>query len=93
MTDPPKRQGPAGTPPSQGRQFKPSQLELADGVRLSLRADGSIAQLDAHGATTHSWKPDEVGWPDQALRFGLHPQALTVAPHDHRHQGTKPRRW
>jgi hypothetical protein len=24
--------------------------------------------------------PDDPEWPDQALRFGLHPQAPTVTP-------------
>ncbi len=92
MTDPPEQHEPT-RPTSRGRRYKPNELALADGGRLSLHADGSIHQLDAHGATTQAWKPDDAGWPDQALRFGLHPQALTVAPHDHRHQGTKPRRW
>jgi hypothetical protein len=41
---------------------------------------------------THSWLPDDPEWPDQAIRFGLHPQAPTVTPPGRRGRGTKPPR-
>ena len=91
MTDEPGRRQRDGTPAPRGRRFRPQELELADGGKLALRADGSIEHLDAQGATTESWTPDHPGWPDHAIRFGLHSQAPTVAPHG-RVQGTRPPR-
>jgi hypothetical protein len=74
-----------------GRRFKPQALELEDGSKLVLGADGSIDHIDEHGSKMHSWSPDDPKWPDRAIRFGLHPQARTVAPHG-QVQGTKPPR-
>ena len=75
-----------------GRRFKRHELELADG-KLVLNIDGSIEQIGADDSVTHSWMPDDPEWPDQALRFGLHPQAPTVTPTARRAQGTKAPRW
>lgn len=92
MTDEPGRQEPRPTSRTRGRRFKPQILELADGSKLVLSADGSIEQVDERGSVTHRWLPDDPAWPDEAIRFGLHPQAPTVAPHG-RVQGTRlPRR-
>jgi hypothetical protein len=76
----------------QGRRFKPHELGLPDGGRLVLHADGSIAHVDALGSVTRTWAPDDPEWPDHALRFGVHPQAPTVAPTGRRVQDTRPPR-
>jgi hypothetical protein len=91
MTDKPGGREPSRTPATRGRRFKPHALELADGGRLILAADGSIDHLDDHGTSTHRWTPDDPEWPGQAIRFGLHPQAPTVTPQGPV-QGTKPPR-
>lgn len=91
MTDEPGRQEPPQKPGTTGRRFKPNTLKLADGGKLVLAADGSIDHLDDQGTRMHRWTPDDPGWPDQAIRFGLHPQALTVTPQGPV-QGTKPPR-
>ena len=91
MTDEPRGRKPSRSPATRGRRFKPHALELADGGRLILSADGSIDRLDDHGSTTHSWTPDDPEWPDQAIRFRLYPQAPTVTPQGPV-QGTKPPR-
>jgi len=75
-----------------GRRFKRHELALADGGRLVLDIDGSIEHVDENGRPTHSWTPDDPNWPDQAIRFGLHPQAPTVTPPGRRVRGTKPPR-
>jgi len=76
-----------------GRRFKRHELGLADGGRLVLDIDGSIDHVDDHGSTTRSWTPDDPEWPDQAIRFGLYPQARTVTPPGRHVRGTKPPRW
>ena len=75
------------------RRFKRHELGLADGGRLVLDIDGSIDHVDDHGSVTHSWTPDDPEWPDQAIRFGLYPQARTVTPPGRHVRGTKPPRW
>ena len=75
-----------------GRRFRRHELELADGSKLVLGVDGSIDRLDADGVTTQSWAPDDPAWPDQAIRFGLHPQAPTVRPQERGLPGTRPPR-
>ena len=72
-----------------GRRYRRHVVELAGSGRLVLGVDGSIQRFDAAGATTDVWTPDDPGWPDQALRFGIRPQAMTVAPHVRRDQGSK----
>ena len=70
-------------PPAQaprGRRYRRHELELADGSRLVLGVDGTIVHLEADGSTTRSWLPEDPEWPDQAIRFGLRPQAPTVTP-------------
>ncbi len=81
-----------GPPPRAAADFRRHELELADGGRLVLDTDGSIVRTDALGTRTHAWTPDDPEWPDQAIRFGLHPQASTVAPQHRGDQGTKPAR-
>lgn len=79
-------------PVPSGRRYRRHELELADGGRLVLGVDGTIDQLHPDGSTTHSWIPDDPRWPDQAIRFGLHPQTPTVTPQGRRVQGTRPPR-
>lgn len=92
MTDEPGGRGPSRTPATRGRRFKPHEIELADGSRLVLSKDGSIDHIDDHGSRVHRWKPDDPEWPDQAIRFGLHPQAPTSTPQGRYIQETKPPR-
>ncbi len=77
---------------ARGHRFRHHELELVDGGKLVLGIDGSIDHLDVAGATTESWAPDDPAWPDQAIRFGLRPQAPTVRPHDRGVPGTRPAR-
>lgn len=91
MTSEAGGQEPAPSPVARGRRFKPHELRLAEGGRLILGVDGAIDQLDAHGATIQHWSVDHPEWPDQAIRFGLFPQARTVTPHG-QVPGTKPPR-
>ena len=91
MTDELSGREPPRTPATRGRRFKPNGLDLADGGRLVLGADGSIDRIDDHGSRMRRWTPDDPEWPDQAIRFGLHPQAPTVRPQGPV-QGTKPPR-
>jgi hypothetical protein len=93
MTDEFTGQGPARSPAPPRRRFKRREIQLADGARLVLDVDGSIRHLDDHGATTRTWKPDDPEWSREAIRFGVHPQVPTVAPHGRRVPGTKPSRW
>lgn len=69
-----------GSPAAHGRRFKRRELELADGGKLVLNADGSIAQLDGDGKPTQEWAPADPEWPSHAIRFGLFPQDATVPP-------------
>jgi hypothetical protein len=91
MTDEPSERVPQATPATRGRRFKTRELDVADGGRLVLSVDGSIDHIDERGTTKHSWKLDDPGWPDQAIRFGLYPQARTATPHG-QVQGSKPPR-
>jgi hypothetical protein len=92
MNDELVRPEPSRTATPHGRRFRRHELELADGGRLVLGVDGSIDRMDALGSKTHSWTTDDPEWPDQAIRFGLHPQAPTVTPQGRRVQGPKPPR-
>jgi hypothetical protein len=91
MTDEPGGRKPSRTPATSNRRFKPHEIALADG-RLVLGRDGSIEHIDDQGSRVHRWTPDDPGWPDQAIRFGLHPQARTVTPQGRNVQGPKPPR-
>jgi hypothetical protein len=93
MNDEPARQPPPRAAARRGRGFRRHELELPDGSRLLLRVDGSIDHVDADGATTRSWAPDDPEWPDQAIRFGLRPQPPTVRPQDGHVPGTRPPSW
>jgi hypothetical protein len=57
---------------------------LPDGGKLRLGADGTIVRLSADGTTAGSWLPGEPEWAGLAIRFGLRPEPLTVAPHSQR---------
>ena len=71
---------PSPSPAAHGRRFKHRELDLADGAKLILKADGSISQVDASGAPTQTWDPADPDWASHAIRFGLFPQDATVAP-------------
>ncbi len=71
------------------RRYRHHVIDLADGGKLVLSADGSIERSDAAGTSTNVWATEDPGWPDQALRFGIRPQATTVAPRVRRDQGSK----
>jgi hypothetical protein len=92
MTDEPVVREPSRTPATRSGRFKPHEIGLADDGRLVLGRDGSIEHIDAHSARVHRWEPDDPGWPDQAIRFGLHPQARTITPQGRSVQGSKPPR-
>jgi len=92
MNDEPVGRDPQRLPAGRGRRFKRRGLDLANGERLVLGVDGTIARLDEAGSTIHSWAPNDPAWPDQAIRFGLHAQARTVTPQGRRVQAMKPPR-
>ncbi len=77
-------------PSAAGRRFKRRELSLAEGGKLILRGDGSILQTDAAGETTGTWVAGDPDWARYAIRFGLQPQALTVAPHGRREPDPRP---
>ncbi len=81
---------PRGTPARGRRRFRRRELRLADGGSLVLTVDGSIDQVADDGTTTHSWAPDDPDWPRHALRFGLHPQGVTVTPHGRQRWDMRP---
>ena len=62
------------------RTYRPRRVPLTDGETLALRLDGTIDQLDAEGAVTASWKPDDAAWGSRAIRFGLHQSPRTIHP-------------
>jgi hypothetical protein len=78
-TDPDPTQS-SPNPAAHGRRFKHRELELPDGGKLVLYADGSIAQLGADGTRTQKWSSDDPEWASHAIRFGLFPQDATVPP-------------
>jgi hypothetical protein len=82
---------PRATPAHSRRRFKRRELRLADGGSLVLTAGGSIDHVADDGTTTHSWAPDDDDWPRQALRFGVHPQGVTIAPHGRQRDMPPPR--
>lgn len=93
MSDEPSPPVPAPTPAHRARRYRRRELPLADGGRLVLRADGAIEHLGAAGAATQTWTPDDPAWADQAIRFGLRPQAPTVRPDGRRGRGPNPPAW
>jgi hypothetical protein len=69
---------------SGGRRFRRRVIELAEGGKLILDADGSISQLNSAGEAVARWASDDVEWPRHAIRFGLLPQDRTTPPADDR---------
>ena len=92
MNDALDQQEPSPARAPRGRRYRRHELQLADGGKLVLGVDGTIAHLDAEGSTTRSWVPDDPEWAGHALRFGLRPPAPTVAPQGRGVQATKPPR-
>jgi hypothetical protein len=76
---------------ARSRRFRRRELQVAGRGTLVLDVDGSIHQLDDRGTTIRTWEPTDPEWPSEAIRFGLHAQAPTVAPHG-RVPDTKPPR-
>ena len=62
------------------RRFRPRRLRLAEGATLVLRGSGAIEKVDAAGETVRTWAIGDPEWPGVAIRFGLHPSDVTVAP-------------
>ena len=95
-TDPnPTQSSPSQASPSpaaHGRRFKRRELQLAEGGKLVLGADGSITQLDADGKPTETWAPSDPDWARHAIRFGLYPQDATVPPTGRYVEGIRPPR-
>jgi hypothetical protein len=67
-----------------GRRYRRHELALPDGAKLRIGVDGTIVRIDADGSTKGSWAVADPDWPNQAIRFGLHPQAPTVKPRGQR---------
>ena len=80
------------SPAAHGRRFKRRELQLAEGGKLVLGADGSITQLDADGKPTETWAPSDPDWARHAIRFGLYPQDATVPPTGRYVEGMRPPR-
>lgn len=71
-------------PTGASRRYRRRKLELPEGGQLVLHGNGSISQTDAAGETVGTWAAGEPDWARHAIRFGLMPQAETVAPHGRR---------
>lgn len=80
------------SPATHGRRFKRRKVKLADGGRLDLNTDGSIALVDGAGIIMQSWAPADQEWARHAIRFGLYPHGETIAPDGRSVAGTKPPR-
>jgi hypothetical protein len=76
--------GPAIGDHGRRRRYRRHELALPDGGTLRLGVDGTIVRLEADGSTTRSWAVADPDWPNQAIRFGLRPEAPTVTPHGQR---------
>jgi hypothetical protein len=63
---------------------------VPDGGKLVLHPDGSITQLDGAGTTVARWTTGDPDWARNAIRFGVLPQAPTIAPPDSRTAESKP---
>jgi hypothetical protein len=57
---------------------------------LALHGDGTIEHVDAGGVTVERWTTADPAWPTHAIRFGLHPSPVTVAPSGRDVPGSKP---
>ena len=71
-------------------RYKPREIGLAGGGKLTLHPDGSISLVDGAGASSGAWAPGDPDWASHAIRFGLQPQAETVAPHGRRAPDPRP---
>lgn len=69
-------------------RYKRRELELPDGGKLVLDADGSIIQTASDGSTMHAWSSDDPQWAERAFRFGIRSGRTTVTPRDRDDQGT-----
>jgi hypothetical protein len=78
-------------PTTAARHYKRREIALAEGGKLVLNGDGSISQIDAAGEAVETWAVDAAEWSVHAIRFGLQPQATTVAPHGRRVAEPRPR--
>jgi hypothetical protein len=80
MSTEPDPTQPAPSPAAHGRRYKRREVQLPEGGKLVLGADGSIAQHEAGGTLSHTWAPDDPEWARHAIRFGLYPRDATVPP-------------
>jgi len=71
-------------------RYKRREIGLAEGGKLILQPDGSISLVDGAGAASGAWAPGDPDWAGHAIRFGLQPQAETVAPHGRRAADPRP---
>lgn len=90
MPDEPIEAGSPPPPSRRRRRFKQHELELADGGKLILAADGSIERVDEGGARKRAWTPDDPEWASLAIRFGLLPEGPTLTPRGRGLEATKP---
>jgi hypothetical protein len=75
---------------STGHAFRRRELALPDGGKLILHPDGAISEVDGAGATVAGWATGDAEWARHAIRFGVLPQAPTIAPPDSRTADSKP---
>jgi hypothetical protein len=80
MSTEPDPTQPAPSPAAHGRRYKRREVQLPEGGKLVLGADGSIAQHEADRTLSHTWAPDDPEWARHAIRFGLYPRDATVPP-------------
>jgi hypothetical protein len=73
-----------------GHHYRRREIELSEGGKLVLDADGSIRQVDAEGVGTGAWSPGELEWAGHAIRFGLRPESQTVAPNGRHSRDARP---
>jgi hypothetical protein len=67
-------------PADAARTYRHREVETADGGKLVLRVDGSIARFDAAGESTGIWAPGDAEWAGHAITLGVRPQAETTLP-------------
>jgi hypothetical protein len=77
---------------SPGRRYKRRVLDHTDGSRFVLNVDGSIDHVPGDGSAARTWSPNDPQWAQQALRFGLQPQAPTLTPSGRHIENLEPRR-
>ncbi len=72
--------GGAGTARGVRGRYRRRELALADGARLVLTSEGTIARVSGAGTRERAWAVDDPEWPRLAHRFGIHRGSPTVAP-------------